>query len=185
MKNQYVRIYSWMTELGLAAGELIVFAMIHAYTLFNGCFEGDRAWLAAWSCTSVGGVGALLDGLVGRRLIGRTVGARGGEAYASLLAGNRPGIQAGPPVRAEERRAGDGAKAPAPIAPAEEKRADGPASRRGFRMDEKHMKELMELVAPYGDLVDVPVDVLEEKLRLLEEREARAEERRPDCEAGK
>ena len=69
MTKQYVKLYSWMTELGLSAAELIVYALVLAYTGFKGGFDGSAAWLSKWIGTSVRETAEVLESLCLKGLI--------------------------------------------------------------------------------------------------------------------
>ena len=44
-------------------------------------------------------------------------------------------------------------------------------SGRSFMMDKEHTEALMELIYPYTNIIDAPIELLEEKIHILEERE--------------
>ena len=92
MATQYVKLYAWMTELGLSAAEMIVYALVSAYTGFKGSFDGSRAWLSKWIGSSVGETSEVLESLSAKGLIYPS-GKRGGVEYfksTTLIGGSRP-----------------------------------------------------------------------------------------------
>lgn len=85
MKKQFIKISSWMLDLGLTASELIVFAVIHAYTGFKGEFSGDPAWLALWARIDEAELGAVLESLAEQKIVIRKRGLCGQPAYMSVF----------------------------------------------------------------------------------------------------
>ena len=92
MSEQFVKLHTWMTELGLNPSELIVFAVIHGYTASCGEYHGGVEVLGKWTGLRRQHVYPFLKSLVDKGLIRqtRTSGGRHAAAYISLV--NRPNI---------------------------------------------------------------------------------------------
>ena len=199
MKEQFIKIFSWMKDLGLSSEELVVFAVIYAYTGFRGSFDGDPGWLAQWARVGAADVYALLEGLCVKGLIVKARGAYGSVCYKSCVTGSAPKKGSG-------LRGAEGApyninnniieysiekeidKIPIEysndtditISDTGSKKAfsdtnDTKNARKSFMMDREHTEELLKLLAPYTNVFDAPYELLEEKVRILEEREAKKE----------
>ena len=69
MKQQFIKIWSWMTELGLNAYELLVLSIIHSYTTFKGGFDGSVSWIARWADLTAEQTQEVIDGLIEKRLV--------------------------------------------------------------------------------------------------------------------
>lgn len=92
MSEQFIKLHTWMTELGLNPSELIVFAVIHGYTASCGEYHGGVEVLGKWTGLRRQHVYPFLKSLADKGLIKQTraSGGRHAAAYISLV--NRPNI---------------------------------------------------------------------------------------------
>jgi len=190
-----------MKKLGLSSGELIAFAMIYAYTGFRGSYDGDLRFIAEWSRTPQEELSDMLDGMCLKRVIERTCGRYGNICYRSIVtaaaalsakpaADNINNINNINDINDIKKRIDknnmndmndinnidnkedmkDTAFKSSSSDMKDTKKAK-PRSGRSFMMDKEHTEALMELIYPYTNIVDAPIELLEEKIRILEERE--------------
>ncbi len=76
-------IHRWMLEKGLSATELLAFAMIHSYTIYKGCFDGDRIWFSVWCRADASEIDRIIDGLLAKGYVSRSRGRFGRDVYKS------------------------------------------------------------------------------------------------------
>ena len=87
MSEQFIKLHSWMTEIGLSGNELIVFAVIHHYTQWKGGYSGGMEPLM--QLTGVGRRSAfyIVDKLIKKNLVALPAPAKGRNhsTYVSLV----------------------------------------------------------------------------------------------------
>ena len=83
MQEQFIKVCSWMTRLGLSASELLAFAIIHAYTGFKGEYDGSFSWISKWIGTTSGEAARLVQSLVDRGIVYPCTKNGCGEAFRS------------------------------------------------------------------------------------------------------
>lgn len=87
MSEQFVKLHTWMTELGLNPSELIVFAVIHGYTVSCGSYKGGMEMLGKWCGVSRQHAYRYLQPLIEKGLVKQTQGSGGRNAavYVSTV----------------------------------------------------------------------------------------------------
>lgn len=204
MKEQFIKIFSWMKDLGLSSEELVVFAVIYAYTGFRGSFDGDPGWLAQWARVGAADVYGLLEGLSGKGLIIKARGPYGNACYKSCVSGAAPAGRSGAAryninnniIEYSIEKEIDKIPIEYSIDPIKKnndtdittdntgsKKAfsdtndtkSAPSAPKSFIMDKAHTDELMKLLGPYENVCEAPYELLEEKMRILLQREAEKE----------
>lgn len=87
MSEQFVKLHSWMTELGLNPSELIAFAVIHHYTVYQGGYAGGALALAKWCGIAKSNIYHVIETLIGKQLIVKLKASkgRGTSVYASIV----------------------------------------------------------------------------------------------------
>lgn len=84
INRQFVKLYSWMNDLGLSLAETVVFALIFSYTEFKGRFDGTTGWLAGWTHTTEMETARILADLINRGLIFCAGRVKGVTFYKSV-----------------------------------------------------------------------------------------------------
>lgn len=89
MSEQFVKLHSWMTELGLNPSELIAFAVIHGYTVSCGSYKGGMEMLGKWCGVSRQHAYRYLQPLIEKGLVKQTQGS-GGRNTAVYISTVKP-----------------------------------------------------------------------------------------------
>ena len=80
-------MHKWMTELGLNPSELIAFAVIHHYTVYQGGYAGGALALAKWCGIAKSKVYRVIDKLIEKEYVVKLKASkgRGTSVYASIV----------------------------------------------------------------------------------------------------
>ncbi|MBR3381431.1 MAG: hypothetical protein IKG85_00100 [Clostridia bacterium] len=206
MKNQYIKIWSWMTELGLSAPELLALSVIHAYTTFKGGFDGMTSWLAGWVCLTSRETQVVLKGLMAKGLICVARGSGGSEVlkttflegglsecrpsgkFASHNINNIGDIDNIDPIDKKDKISNidhidhidnidtiTGSKnlSDKTIGNIPEKTSPEPSEKAVKKEKPLTKEEIEEIIAPYENVADVPLEELSQRIRAFNERKAR------------
>ena len=85
MKQQFIKIWSWMLGLGLDTQELLALSIIHSYTSFKGGFDGQLSWIARWLNLTAEQTEEVIARLIRRRLVYLVKRSCGTEVYKSTF----------------------------------------------------------------------------------------------------
>ena len=87
MSEQFVKLHTWMTELGLNPSELIAFAVIHHYTVYQGGYAGGALALAKWCGIAKSKIYRVIDKLIEKEYVVKLKASkgRGTSVYASIV----------------------------------------------------------------------------------------------------
>ena len=90
MSEQFVKLHTWMaTDLHLTGNELIVFAVIHGYTVSCGSYKGGMEMLGKWCGVSRQHAYRHLQPLIEKGLVKQTQGS-GGRNTAVYISTVKP-----------------------------------------------------------------------------------------------
>ena len=78
MSEPFIKLNMWMaTDLHLTGNELIVFAVIHSFTVAGRGYDGGLDGLAKWTGSSARAVSSVLDRLISKGVIEKITASKG------------------------------------------------------------------------------------------------------------